>query len=67
MHAQEREVMNMSAKIGRPKSDNPRNKGLNLRLTEAELKEIAECAEKNGKSRTDTILDGIRLLSKTIK
>ena len=57
----------MSAKIGRPKSDNPRKKGLNLRLTEAELKEIAECAEKNGKSRTDTILDGIRLLSKTIK
>lgn len=57
----------MSAKIGRPKSSNPRNRGLNLRLTEAELKEIAECAKKNKKSRTDTIIEGVRLLSKTIK
>lgn len=59
--------MNVSAKIGRPKSSNPRNRGLNLRLTEAELKEIAECAKKNKKSRTDTIIEGVRLLSKTIK
>lgn len=52
----------MSPKVGRPKSDNPKNKSLNLRLTEEEAKEIQECADFFKVSRTEAILRGIREL-----
>jgi uncharacterized protein (DUF1778 family) len=49
----------MGPKTGRPKSDNPRNEDLNIRLTKTEKTLIKECAEYLGRSRTDTIMEGI--------
>lgn len=52
---------------GRPKKDNPRNQDLNIRLTKDEAQRIKDCAEAVGKSRTDTIMQGIELLEEKIK
>lgn len=52
----------MNPKIGRPKSENPRNKNLNIRLTQDELDLIQECANKLDKTRTDTIIQGIQMI-----
>jgi len=52
----------MKAKIGRPKSDNARNKSLNLRLRQEELDLIRECSEKLNLTRTDTIIESIKRL-----
>lgn len=57
------EVKNMSPKMGRPpKQGETRNKSLNLRLTETELRKIEKCAQKLGKTRTDTIMYGVQLI-----
>jgi len=52
----------MVAKLGRPKTDNARNKSINVRLRQSELDSIQECADKLNKTRTDTIMEGIKLL-----
>ena len=52
----------MNAKMGRPKSDNARNKSLNLRLRQEELDLIRECSEKLNLTRTDTIIESIKRL-----
>lgn len=52
----------MKAKIGRPKSDNARNKSLNLRLRQEELDWIQECSEELNLTRTDTIIESIKRL-----
>ena len=52
----------MVAKIGRPKAENPRNKRLEIKLTEEELNKINNCSNLLGKTRTDTILEGIKKL-----
>ncbi len=53
----------MKPKMGRPpKAEMPRDKSLNVRLTEVELQRINACAEKLGKSRTDTLMYGIELI-----
>ena len=49
-------------KIGRPKTENPRNKRLEIRLTEEELEKINYCSKVLGKTKTDTILEGIKKL-----
>lgn len=49
----------MNAKIGRPKSSNPKNKRLEIRLTEKELEKINKCSEQLNKTKTETILLGI--------
>ncbi|MCF2626257.1 hypothetical protein I6E17_08840 [Fusobacterium perfoetens] len=49
-------------KTGRPKTENPRNKRLEIRLTEDELQKINNCSKILGKTRTDTILEGISKL-----
>lgn len=48
--------------VGRPKSKNPRNINLNIRITKDEAKEIKECAEKLNITRTDAIIAGIRMI-----
>lgn len=55
----------MKAKIGRPKSENPRNQRLELKLTKSELEKINNCSKKMERSRTDTILYGIELIEKS--
>lgn len=58
----------MSPRTGRPpKQGSPRNKDINIRLTEQELKDINECAEIMELSRTDTIMRGIERLKAEIK
>lgn len=52
----------MSPRTGRPKADNVRDKKLNIRLRQEELDLIQECADKLNKTRTDTIMEGIKLL-----
>jgi hypothetical protein len=53
----------MSPKTGRPpKAESSRKVNLNIRLTEVEAKEVKECAEKLGVSRTDAIMRGIHIL-----
>ncbi len=53
--------------MGRPKSDNPRDKKLNIRLTQTELDIIESCAKQMQKSRTDTIMYGINLIKEQKK
>lgn len=58
----------MSPRTGRPpKSDAPRSKSLNVRLTDSELQRIENCADKLNMSRTDTLMHGIELIEKGIK
>ena len=57
----------MSPRTGRPPKENPRKVNLNIRLTEQESKDIQECADILGVSRTDAILKGIELIKAEIK
>lgn len=52
----------MSPRTGRPKSENTRDKKLNIRLRQEELDLIQECSEKLNMTRTDTIMEGIKRL-----
>lgn len=53
----------MVARMGRPpKSGVSRSKSLTIRLTEAEMELINKCSKSLGKSRTDTILQGVLLI-----
>ncbi|WP_286033759.1 hypothetical protein [Fusobacterium necrogenes] len=56
----------MNAKIGRPKSLNPRNKRLEIKLTAEELEKINNCSNILGKTRTDTILEGIKMIEENL-
>ncbi|WP_314882531.1 hypothetical protein [Filifactor alocis] len=57
----------MKAKIGRPKSKNPRNRRLEIKLTDGELNRINNVAKETNQSRTDTILRGIDLVIQEMK
>ena len=47
---------------GRPKLEIPRNKIINIRVTEFEFEKISKIAEKKNISKTEAILQGIDLL-----
>ena len=49
---------------GRPKAQIPRQKRLDLRLTDFEFKKIARVAKEKNLTRTAAILQGIDLLEK---
>lgn len=53
--------------IGRPKSENPRKKRLEIKLTEDELCKINDTSKKYCQSRTNTILHGIDLVIQELK
>lgn len=53
--------------VGRPKSDNPRNVRLEIRLTEEESNELNECATLLGVTKTDVITKGIKMIKDQIK
>ena len=44
---------------GRPKTENPRNVNLNIRLTKSEAETVQECADRLKITRTDAIVRGI--------
>lgn len=53
----------MSPKVGRPiKGESPRDKSLQLRMSQKELDLLDECAKKLSISRTDVVNKGIRLV-----
>lgn len=47
------------AKIGRPKSDNPRDYKLSIRFTEDEHKKLKKCATKYNLTITQAIRKGV--------
>ncbi|ERL26255.1 MULTISPECIES: hypothetical protein [unclassified Leptotrichia] len=53
-------------KMGRPKSDNPRNKRLEIKLTESEDLELKKLSENLKITRTAIILKGIDLVKKEL-
>lgn len=57
----------MSPRTGRPPKENPRKINLNIRLTEQEARDIQDCANSLGISRTDAIMKGIELVKAEIK
>jgi uncharacterized protein (DUF1778 family) len=52
----------MTPRTGRPPIENPRNRRLSIRLTESKYQEVEDCARLTGMSKTDLVLDGIRLV-----
>ena len=52
----------MTAKIGRPKSENPKNRRVSIKLTESEFQNLEEVANKKQLSKTQAKLKGIDLL-----
>lgn len=68
MQGQKKGSDKVSPRTGRPpKQGSSRNKDINIRLTEKELEDINECAEKLKLSRTDTIMKGIEKIKAELK
>lgn len=57
----------MSPRTGRPKLENPRNVNLNIRITKQEAQDIQECADAMNTTRTNAIMEGIRLVKENLK
>lgn len=56
----------MSAKMGRPLSDNPRNHKLFIRLTDKENDDLEKCCEITDKSRAELVRDGLKIVTDKI-
>lgn len=56
----------MSPRTGRPKSDNSKHKRLEIRLTDNEFEMIDDCATKLNTTRTNVIMQGVKLLKSKI-
>ena len=54
----------MSPRTGRPKSDNPKNVKLTIRITEDEDKLLSEYSSSRNITKTDAIRKGIKSLGK---
>lgn len=52
---------------GRPPKESSRTISLNIRLSKAEAELLKDCAEKLGKTRTDVIVDGVKLIAESLK
>lgn len=56
----------MSAKMGRPLSDNPRNHKLFVRLTDEENDDLERCCEITEKSKAELVREGMKLITDKI-
>lgn len=54
-------------KMGRPPSENPKNKKLTIRMTQTEMDTIEECAKCLETSKTDVVMRGVHLVYDSIK
>ncbi|MFR4401423.1 MAG: CopG family transcriptional regulator [Peptococcus niger] len=54
-------------KMGRPPSENPKNKKLTIRMTQTEMDIIEECAKCLKTSKTDVVMRGVHLVYDSIK
>ncbi|CYW53459.1 hypothetical protein [Streptococcus suis] len=52
----------MTAKIGRPKSDNPKNRKVTVKMTETEFQTLEDVANAKKLTKSEAILKGIDLL-----
>ena len=50
------------ARMGRPKSENPQNVRLEIRLTQDEAESLQRCTDTLGTTRTDILKRGIKLV-----
>ena len=57
----------MTAKIGRPKSENPKNRRVSIKLTESEFQNLEEVAEQTGKTKTEILMLGLEKVYNEIK
>ncbi len=56
----------MSPKTGRPHKENPRNINLNIRVTKEEAQLIQECADSLNTTRTEVIIQGVRMVKASL-
>lgn len=52
----------MSPRTGRPPKENPRNKNLNIRVSEEEAALIQQCADELKTTRTEVIVKGVKMV-----
>ncbi|HET3153353.1 TPA: hypothetical protein VQ915_001238 [Streptococcus pneumoniae] len=52
----------MTAKVGRPKSENPKNRKVTVKMTEKEFQTLENVANERQISKSEAILRGIDLL-----
>lgn len=57
----------MSPRTGRPKSDNPKNARLEIRLTQHEADRLKKCADTLKVSRTEVLIKGLELVESELK
>ena len=57
----------MSPRTGRPPKENPRKVNLNLRLTREEAAMIQDCADAMNTTRTEVIVQGVRLVRENLE
>ena len=50
------------AKMGRPKTDQPRINQVMVRFTDKEYQELKKCADKKQLTITETVREGVKLL-----
>lgn len=53
--------------MGRPKSENPKNRILSVRMTKEEYREIHAYSSGHGQTISKTLLDGFELLKRQKK
>jgi len=54
----------LSPRTGRPPTDNPKDRGYRIRMTDEELKRLDYCAEVLGLSKAEIIRQGIEEMYK---
>ena len=52
----------MGKTIGRPKSENPKNRQLKIKMTEQEFQSLNSLAEKKNMTKTEVVMRGIELV-----
>ncbi len=52
------------AVMGRPKSDNPKNKNVTIRLTQDKYRDVMKFAQEHNQTVSKTLMDGFELLRK---
>ncbi len=50
------------AKMGRPKTDEPRRNNVMVRFTDREYQKLKDCAKKNNLTITETVRKGVELM-----
>ena len=52
----------MGNTIGRPKSENPKNKQFKIRMTEQQFQNLENVAEQKNMTKTEVVMRGIELV-----